>query len=418
MIKETLKWLGMVAVGWYANRVLPIPLLAEQYLRGLIQLARYGIVLPMVVAVVGASFNIGWLMHAIGSATNWNWLVDVTAGGAFNTMWMTAGSGLWCSFWSLVLGIWAAPIGLMVDSVLPRKATVGTHPTPEKGWLELSAERYVSIVRGIFMWETVAFVALCIIPVRNNWGLTLLSLMCVVSIVAMIHHWNRTSEWYKETLFWGNVGAFLFCLVRICFPGMTFRSQWGLSANYEWTETSLLIALVGGGLLFWGFLKLALKSKAGSSGDSGSANHTPATAGHGGHGGHGGGQESGWVGKLALLLIGGAVLGVAAAVAVGAINKGQVQVSPTHYSPQLNTGPWLPVIANTDSWTSVDIKKDVYATYEVDGDATILVKVNDGPHWEYRRGMKTVRASPSGDYRLSFRGKTEQAQVRVTTTHK
>lgn len=256
-ILETL-WL-LIKAGFVGLQILlDIPKKeAKRYLRGLKRLATIATIPSLVVAIIG--ITTGWL-------------------------WLTACAGIWCTGCLIFLAIWGSPVGVLIAKVI----TDGKNEEEKK---KLGA-RYLSLARGIILWETVTFCALSVIPIRNNWELVPLCVLTIACLVLMSFHWQRESKLLRPLLWYSAIVIVILCMIAFWFPNLTPMSAWGwtksnvsnvnVGIESDTVTTILTYSAVIGliALAIWFSIWLVRK-----------LSHSHGGGGHGGHGGHGGGES-------------------------------------------------------------------------------------------------------------------------------
>lgn len=199
-----------VGIQWVSN---PVPALAQQYLRGLLQLTRVAIILPIPVAGIG--IVMGW-------------------------PWLTACAGLWCTLFLLILFIWGAPLGVLVESLLKITDT-GLVGILRKTWNSLrgkntdswiSGEQYLQLARGILLWEAVSYMLLSIIPLRNHWEWVPLTALLVTCLILMNYHWKIPDTWLRPMFWYGGIA-----LLALLIIGFFFPEQLTVKSMLDWQQT-------------------------------------------------------------------------------------------------------------------------------------------------------------------------------------
>ncbi len=373
-ILDTIKLLAMAIIVGVAPAVMLARTRIGEYLQGLKQLAKIAIVLPFPFALIGIGF--GWPT-------------------------LTASAGLWCTAFLAFLFIWGSLIGVLLDSILPGKTSK---------WYSVSAERYIDLARGILLWEALTYWLLSHIPIKNNWLVVPQCALGIVCLIIMAYHWNRDSKWLRPILWWSTIGMVVLYVGSFFFPDMGFKSEWGLSKSYVWTEWSILKALVGIGILakiiHWLFKKVT--------------NSGPATPQAGGHVQT---DDTGGLATFGRIVIGFIVLFTAIhfikVLFPGVWQDNQRSYGQTVVQPnnQLGQGPFVRITPDTNSWTPLVVGKDMYIHWAIEGPGHILSRFNDSPEQEDWSGQQVVTPTPVGPYTVFFKAKdTNSVSLRVYVT--
>lgn len=246
-MKEILEILKLVIkAGFVGTKILlnPPRKVAVRYLRGLNRLAAVATIPPILIAVVG--IITGWLP-------------------------LTACAGLWCTVCLVFLAIWGTPLGILLDAVIPGK---------KEG--DATGARYLTLARGIILWEAVTFWVLSVVPIRNNPKLIPLCFLSIICLTLMTYHWQRESKWLRPLLWYSAIGILILCMIAFWFPSLTPMSAWNWTksqvGNVGTESDWVMMALIGAGLAGIIALVIWLVRKI-------SGSHS------GGHGGHGHGKS-------------------------------------------------------------------------------------------------------------------------------
>ncbi len=349
----------------------PMSSRARQYLRGLLRLAQIAILVPLPFAVIG--IVTGWL-------------------------WLTACAGLWCTAFLAILFLWGAPLGILIDSLLPGK-TDGV-------WLSISGARYVSATRGILLWEALTYWVLSIVPIRNNWSIVPLCALSVVCLILMAYQWQRNSSWTKPLFWYSAVIAVIGCTIAFIFPEILKIWKWAEPRLPKGNETLTLVLILTGvgilvGIIVW------LLQKAGRTGGTATTStaHPPASA----HG-SGGGESSGsglkafaWIALLGLLVF--------LAVRGGAVGTGQQTVATQTVDRSFR------IFANSGNPISKFIGQGTNICWTVEGSGHIMYRFDNEPWKEDWSGQMIRLPNCNRDRTVQIMAKGEEiVPVRIYLT--
>jgi hypothetical protein len=347
LLPEILEMLGLLLQAAFAKgKIVWIKgqQLTRKYVRMLLMIATCWIFLPLLIATIGV----------LGG---WRWIVS------------TAGLISMVSLCFLTAG--ATPIGVLIDSILPseeeKKKILLIFP--------VSGGRYLKLMLGIMVWQSLMFIFFSVVPVRNNLAGVPTFLLGTAFLIISGIYWGYPDKWFQDASRW-TVGVIMI-LYTISFyvPTLTVEvaatkiwahaSGWLTSLDY-WTIRLVAIAVIAAAI--YGIKKI-----------SGNVhpNEAPGTD-HGHGGGHGGGghghhglfswQSFQWV--VGILLI-------VAFLAYGVIGRRAL-----FDSPRMETGinPEKLLLVEVAKVTRIEALLGVNRMPEImDPTAVVYISKDDGP---------------------------------------
>lgn len=187
---------------------------AAAYLKGLAYLFGLVVTIPLVFVAVGVVY--GW--------PGW-----------------TAGAGLFWGITLLGLGVWGAPLGVLISALREALESLSTTPAPRTGfflrrwirwWLvglpketlrvaKDGAMRYVRFARGVILAECIVALGLAVIPVRTiPEAVPIFALAVIVAILATVH-WKLDYGIWKKFVYGGALTIAVILIVAFFTPDIS-----------------------------------------------------------------------------------------------------------------------------------------------------------------------------------------------------